>query len=191
MVFMVHMPLAEGELIILRYLAQMRVLQIFNNMKIFNKITLQKLKHLGGQGGFTLIELLVAISIIATLTAIVLPNFMGARERAKDTQRKEDMAALKNALRMVYNDTQSYPVDQLAMETAVTNYMPNIDQLDDNYTYTYTPINNNDGFQLCVEMESTAQPQDNLDSQQRCEYSGQVCGAVTGSNPALFVICAN
>ena len=145
---------------------------IFNNMKIFNKISLQKLKHLGGQAGFTLIELLVAISIIATLTAIVLPNFMGARERAKDTQKKEDMAALKNALRMVYNDTQSYPVDQTAMVSAVTPYMPNISEL--NYVYTYTPINNFDGFQLCVEMESMGQLPDNVDSQERCQYSGPV-----------------
>lgn len=140
--------------------------------------------------GFTLIELLVAISIIATLTAIVLPNFMGARERAKDTQKKEDMAALKNALRMVYNDTQSYPT-QATMVTAVAPYMPNVEQLDDNYAYTYYPINSNDGFQLCVEMESMGQLQDNVDSQRRCEYSGQVCGVTTGSNAALFVICAN
>jgi type II secretion system protein G len=158
-------------------------------VKIINK-TLQKLKHLGGQVGFTLIELLVAISIIATLTAIVLPNFMGARERAKDTQKKEDMAALKNALRMYYNDTQSYPlVDD--MVSAVTPYMPNVDQLDDNYTYTYTPINNNDGFQLCVEMESMGQPQDILDSQERCQYNGEVCEITTGENISLFVICAN
>ena len=169
---------------------------IFNNMKIFNKITLQKLKHLGGQVGFTLIELLVAISIIATLTAIVLPNFMGARERAKDTQKKEDMAALKNALRMVYNDTQSYPVDQPTMVSAVTPYMPNVDQLDDNYTYTYTPINNNDGFQLCVEMESMGQLQDNVDSQNRCRYWNgseyRVCGDLASGIPSnIFVICAN
>jgi len=160
-------------------------------MKMTKKLTLQKLKHLGGQVGFTLIELLVAISIIATLTAIVLPNFMGARERAKDTQKKEDMAALKNALRMVYNDTQSYPATQELMVVAVAPYMPNVEQLDDNYTYTYTPINSNDGFQLCVEMESTGQLQDNVDSQRRCEFGGQVCGQVTASNAALFVICAN
>jgi prepilin-type N-terminal cleavage/methylation domain-containing protein len=140
--------------------------------------------------GFTLIELLVAISIIATLTAIVLPNFMGARERAKDTQKKEDMAALKNALRMVYNDTQSYPANQVEMETAVVTYMPNIEQLGD-YTYIYYPINDFDGFQLCVEMESTGQLQDNVDSQRRCEFGGQVCGVTTASNAALFVICAN
>ena len=152
-------------------------------MKIINK-TLQKLK----QSGFTLIELLVAISIIATLTAIVLPNFMGARERAKDTQKKEDMAALKNALRMVYNDTQSYPlVDDMVSD--VTPYMPNVNQI--KYEYTYTPINNNDGFQLCVEMESMGQLQDNVESQKRCQYMGQVCGETTGDIANLFVICAN
>jgi type II secretion system protein G len=161
----------------------MRVLQIFKKMKIINKTR-----------GFTLIELLVAISIIATLTAIVLPNFMGARERAKDTQKKEDMAALKNALRMVYNDTQSYPAVE-DMVSVVTDYMPNVDQLDDNYTYTYTPINNNDGFQLCVEMESMGQLPDNVDSQYRCRYLNgvnyEVCGVPVDTNAQLFVICAN
>lgn len=151
------------------------------------------MNKLNKKGGFTLIELLVAISIIAVLTAIVLPNFMGARERAKDTQKKEDMAALKNALRMVYNDTQNYPVDKTAMVTAVTPYMPNISQM--NYEYSYTQIDNGDGFQLCVEMESMGQLQDNIDSQNRCRYLNgvnyEVCGVLPGSNSSLFVICAN
>jgi len=59
--------------------------------------------------GFTLIELLVAIAIMAVLMAIALPNFLGARERARDTKLKGEMNQLKSALRMYYNDYQKYP----------------------------------------------------------------------------------
>lgn len=59
--------------------------------------------------GFSLIELLVVIAIIAVLVALALPNFLGARERARDTKKKEELVQLKNALRLYYNDRQTYP----------------------------------------------------------------------------------
>ncbi len=59
--------------------------------------------------GFSLIELLVVIAITAVLTAIALPNFLSARERARDGKRKQEMHEMKNALRLYYNDYQSYP----------------------------------------------------------------------------------
>lgn len=59
--------------------------------------------------GFTLIELLVVIAIIATILGMALPNFLGARERARDTKRKAEMNQLKSALRLYYNDYQEYP----------------------------------------------------------------------------------
>lgn len=61
--------------------------------------------------GFTLIELLVVIAIIATILGVALPNFLGARERARDTKRKAEMSQLKSALRLYYNDYQSYPAN--------------------------------------------------------------------------------
>lgn len=61
------------------------------------------------RGGFTLIELLVVISIMAGLLAFALPNYLGARERARDTKLKSEMSQVKNALRMYYNDYQKYP----------------------------------------------------------------------------------
>lgn len=61
--------------------------------------------------GFTLIELLVAIAIIASILAAAIPNFLGARERAKDAKKKAELNQVKAALRLYYNDYQKYPAD--------------------------------------------------------------------------------
>lgn len=60
-------------------------------------------------GGFTLIELLVVIGIIAMLVAIAVPNYLSARQRAADSKRKSEIAQLKDALRLYYNDYNTYP----------------------------------------------------------------------------------
>jgi prepilin-type N-terminal cleavage/methylation domain-containing protein len=59
--------------------------------------------------GFTLIELLVVISIIAVILGLTTANFLGARGRARDAKRKSEMKEVKNALRLYYNDYQTYP----------------------------------------------------------------------------------
>ena len=61
---------------------------------------------------FTLIELLVVIAIIGSLSALFLPNFMAARERARDSQRKSDLRQIQKALEM-YKQDQT-PTDFLA-----------------------------------------------------------------------------
>lgn len=61
------------------------------------------------KNGFTLIELLVVIFIIGALAGLVLPNFVSSRERARDSKRKQDLFEIKSALRLYYNDNQSYP----------------------------------------------------------------------------------
>lgn len=61
--------------------------------------------------GFTLIELLIVIAIIATILAVAVPNFLSARERAKDAKKKAEISQLKSALRLYYNDYNRYPAD--------------------------------------------------------------------------------
>lgn len=59
--------------------------------------------------GFTLIELLVVIAIIAILVAFAVANYVGVRSRANDIKKKTELTAIKNALRLYYNDNASYP----------------------------------------------------------------------------------
>jgi len=59
--------------------------------------------------GFTLIELLIAISIIGILVTLLVSNFLGIRMRSSDVQKKANLDQLKKALRLYYNDHQSYP----------------------------------------------------------------------------------
>lgn len=63
------------------------------------------------KNAFTLIELLVVVSVLGVLVAVILPNLVGVRARARDSAKKNDLRQIKVALRMYYNDFQSYPPD--------------------------------------------------------------------------------
>lgn len=64
--------------------------------------------------GFTLIELLVVIAIIGTLAAFAVANFTGAQARARDSQRKNDLKQIQDALQFYYNDNNAFPLGDLA-----------------------------------------------------------------------------
>lgn len=61
------------------------------------------------KNAFSLIELLVVVSVLAILFAIVLPNLIGSRSRARDVNLKSSLNQMKTSLRLYYNDFQSYP----------------------------------------------------------------------------------
>lgn len=71
------------------------------------KNQISKIKY---QKGFTLIELLVVIVIIGVLSSLLMVNFVGIRERARDTQRKSDLKQIQSALEMYRADQGSYPI---------------------------------------------------------------------------------
>jgi len=130
-------------------------------------------KHLG----FSLIELLVVISIIGVLTAVLMINFVGARERSRDSQKIQNLNSLKNALRSYYNDNQSYPLTLSALGSGSSGY---VSGLGDTTDVVYTQINS-DSFKILVKLESGA-GNDDINSQTNCGI---------GVTDGYYAVCAN
>jgi len=123
--------------------------------------------------GFTLIELIVVIAIIGTLTGLIVNNLNDARARARDAKRKSELVSLKTALRLYYNDNQSYPLDLSVDLTEYIKVMPE--------NTTYSQDDSGDGFTLKVTLENLSDP-DLTASQTRC----------TGIHEATdYVVCAD
>lgn len=61
------------------------------------------------QNGFSLIEILVVIGIIGILASLLVPNLIGVRQRARDSQRKSDIRQIQSALELYRADNASYP----------------------------------------------------------------------------------
>lgn len=59
--------------------------------------------------GFTLIELLVVIAIIGILSSVVLASLNTARVKARDVRRATDLAQIRTALELYFNDHGYYP----------------------------------------------------------------------------------
>ncbi|MBI2074536.1 MAG: type II secretion system protein [Candidatus Levybacteria bacterium] len=68
-----------------------------------------KSRKLSSIFGFTLIELLIVIAIIGVLSALLMVNFIGIRQRARDAQRKANLRQIQSALELYRADIGSYP----------------------------------------------------------------------------------
>lgn len=117
---------------------------------------------------FTLIELLVVIAIIGGLSAMFLPNFMAARERARDSQRKSDLRQIQKALELYRQDqlTPAFPSQLPATNSCWSSggnctgnvYMNKFpgDPTRSPNDYFYSVNNNNLTYILCACLENIA-----------------------------------
>ncbi len=71
--------------------------------------TIYSLQFARYKKGFTLIELLISITIIGILSALLLTNFVGVRQRSRDGVRKSDLRQIQSALELYRSDQGGYP----------------------------------------------------------------------------------
>ena len=80
-------------------------------MATWFKKTIKPFNHLTiNCKGFTLIELLIVVAIIGILGSLLMANFIGIRQRARDVQRKSDLRQIQSALEIYRADLGSYPI---------------------------------------------------------------------------------
>ncbi len=145
------------------------------------------------KNAFTLIELLVVISVLGLLVAILLPNLLGIRARARDSARKNDLRQLKVALRTYYNDFQIYPDDDnngniVGCGSSGGEVCPNSDNsfaageamymkdMPQNSQYEYSQIDQGEDFLLMATLENLSDT-DLSESASRCKVSNPQTGA--------------
>ncbi len=125
-----------------------------------------KLKIVNWRRGFTLIELLIVIAIIGVLATLLMVNFVGVRQRARDAQRKSDLRQIQSALEIYRADSSSYPLSLagcgLPFSANGTTYMQKVpcDPLSSgNYVYTYVPGSGNMTYSIyaCLENVNDSQ----------------------------------
>ncbi|MEX2007566.1 MAG: prepilin-type N-terminal cleavage/methylation domain-containing protein [Candidatus Levyibacteriota bacterium] len=75
---------------------------------IWKKIVNRQSSIVNIRRGFTLVELLIVIVIIGALTTLLMANFIGVRQRARDAQRKSDLRQIQSALELYRSDQGSY-----------------------------------------------------------------------------------
>lgn len=74
--------------------------------------------------GFTIIELVVVIIVLGILVGITVVSYNGAQGRARDADRRADIASLTKALEAYYSDTGQYPTTAGTTATITTNWIP-------------------------------------------------------------------
>ncbi len=78
--------------------------------------------------GFTLMELMIVVSVLGILAAILIPNFRGITEEAKNSAAKADLRNLKMAVILYESRYNVLPDDSSIekFEECLQNYSPRV-----------------------------------------------------------------
>ncbi len=154
-------------------------------------VTLSPSRVQPSQGGFTLIELLIAIVIIGLLAGIGIASFISSQLKARDSQRKSDLANIARSLEMYYNDKGRYPdatdgkINGLDWglgftDTTVTNgatYMVKLPSDPGSSTYYYSIDTNGTGYRIYALLENLKDKAIPVDGDGApTTYAGTNCG---------------
>jgi type IV pilus assembly protein PilA len=69
--------------------------------------------------GFTLIELMIVVAIIGILAAIAIPNFMTYQCKAKQSEAKSILGALRTAQEVYYAENSTYATSSANLDFGV------------------------------------------------------------------------
>lgn len=76
------------------------------------------------KNGFTLLEILVVVGIIGLLAVFLVPNLMGAQDRAKEGAVKAVMHSVQLGIESYNMENETYPVaSNLPLKSLVENYL--------------------------------------------------------------------
>lgn len=87
------------------------------------------------QRGFTLLEILVVVVILGILASLVLPNFLGRTDQARNIAAKHDIQTLVGVLKLYKLDNGFYPSTAQGLQALVTK--PDSDPLPRNWKQPY------------------------------------------------------
>jgi type II secretion system protein G len=78
------------------------------------------MKKFGSNKGFTLLEILVVCVVIGILATILVPRFLGTKDRARIGAAVADLDQFRRALGMYEVDNQNYPASNYNSVAALT-----------------------------------------------------------------------
>lgn len=90
------------------------------------------------KSGFTLIELLIVTALIAMLVSVVTVYLKPAQDKARDSQRRNELRQIKNAMEMCYGEQNCSGMDQYPDTSPGRDTMEKIDP-DGNPLYLSIP----------------------------------------------------
>jgi general secretion pathway protein G len=138
--------------------------------------------------GFTLIELLIVISIIGILATLIIVNVITVKLRARDAQRKSDLAQIQSALELYRADQGTYPPALPACGNSLVNgatvYLQKVpcDPLNNGqYVYSYATTGVTYTLTACLENVKDLQI-DKVDNAAYCT-GGTTNWSYTKTNP--------